>query len=65
MVLLLARAGGKASMSLERLEAFSKIRGGNATNISYDDDTKMVTLSLPDIKVKKPVIALPDKRIII
>jgi len=64
MVLLLARAGGKASMSLERLEAFSKIRGGNATNISYDDDTKMVTLSLP-IKVKKPVIALPDKRIII
>lgn len=65
MVLLLAKAGGKVSMPIERLEAFSKIKRGNATEMSYNKETKMVTLSLPEkLKVKLPVIAVPKKRII-
>ncbi len=66
MIFLLAKAGGSASLSLEKLKAFSKIKGGKATELSYDAETKKVTLSLHEkVKGKKPVIMLPDKRMII
>ncbi|KKN73459.1 hypothetical protein LCGC14_0400340 [marine sediment metagenome] len=66
MVLLLAKTGGKVSLSIEQLDAFSKVKGDDATNISYDEETEMVTLSLPEkVKIKlMPIIAVPGKEII-
>lgn len=65
MILLLAKAGGKVSMSMDRLDAYSKVKGGDATNLSYDEETKMVTLSLhPKAKVKPSKVFVPEKRLI-
>lgn len=64
MVLLLAKTGGSVSMSVERLDAFSKIKGGNATNLSIDEKTKIVTLSLPpEAKIKPSKVFVPEKRL--
>ncbi len=63
MLFLLAKAGGKANLSIEQLDAFSKIQGGNSTELTYDEDTKKVTLSLA-VDFKVPEIVVPKKKII-
>lgn len=60
LVLLLAKAGGKASLSLEKLEMFSKVKGENPTELTFDEG--IVTLSLKG--VEKSDILIPDNRII-
>lgn len=65
MILLLAKAGGKVSMSLDRLKTFAGIQGEAATQLDYDKDTKTVTLKLHEkLQIKKSEIITPDKRII-
>lgn len=67
MVLLLAKTGGSVSLSLEQLEEFSKLSGGDTTELSYDEEAEMVTLNLlvKAKKAKKSKILVPEKRIII
>ena len=61
LVLLLAKTGGKATLSLERLEAYGQIKGENPTELSFDEGK--VTLSLKGVKKSK--ILVPDSDIII
>ena len=67
MILLLAKAGGKVSLSLDKLKVFSGIQGEPATRLDYDEENKIVTLSLHEklkIKIKKSNILTPEKKII-
>ncbi|KKN73178.1 hypothetical protein LCGC14_0403510 [marine sediment metagenome] len=67
MILLLAKAGGKVSISLDRLKAFTGIQGEPATQLDYDEETRVVTLKLHEklqIKEKKSDILTFEKRII-
>lgn len=67
MILLLAKAGGKVSLSLDRLKVFTGIQGEAATQLYYDEETKMVTLKLHEkllIKEKKSNILTLEKRLI-
>jgi hypothetical protein len=64
MVLLLAKAGSKVSMSLETLEKYSEIKSGQPTELSYDQETGMVTLSLVDVKLPDKLIIVPKTKII-
>lgn len=68
MILLLAKAGGKVSLSLDRLKAFTGIKSEPATELDYDEETKTVTLQLNkklQIKEKKSSILTLEKRLII
>ncbi len=66
MILLLAKAGGKVSLSLDKLKVFSGIQGEPATKLDYDEETKTVTLSLHEkLEIKKSEIITFEKRIII
>lgn len=62
MVLLLAKTGGSATLSFERLKEFSKIKGCKATEISFDYEKKTVTVSLP--KIEMPNIEVITNKII-
>lgn len=62
MIFLLAKAGGSATLSLDRLNIFSTIKGETAPKLSYNEDEKTVTLSLPEIEISS--IIVPEKRII-
>ena len=67
MILLLAKVGGKASLSLDRLHAFVGIKGKSAIEIAYDQETKNVTIQLSEELFKKaeePKIITFDKNII-
>ncbi len=67
IILLLAKAGGKVSISLDRLKAFTGIQGKNATQLDYDEENRIVTLKLHEklsIKTKKSEIITLEKRII-
>ena len=67
MILLLAKAGGKVSLSLDRLKAFTGIQGEPATQLDYDEETRVVTLKLHEkltIKEKKSSILTLEKKII-
>lgn len=67
MILLLAKAGGKVSLSLDRLKAFTGIQGESATKLDYDKESRVVTLSLHEkfsIKEKKSSILTLEKKII-
>lgn len=62
MVLLLAKTGGKATLSFEQLKKFSKIKACKATAISFDYEKKTVTISLP--KIEMPNIEVITNKII-
>lgn len=63
MVLLLAKAGGKVGLHIDILEKYCGMEGGNPTKLEYDEDTKIVTISLPI--EKKSEIVVPKARLII
>ncbi len=72
MILLLAKlpaeAGGKVSLSLDKLKAFTGIQGEPATQLCYDEETRVVTLQLHEKlqrKEKKSEILTVEKRLII
>ena len=67
LILLLAKAGGKVSISLDKLKVFVGIQGESATQLDYDKETGVVTLKLHEkltIKQKKSSILTLEKRII-
>lgn len=69
MILLLAKTEeGKVSLSLDKLKAFTGIKGEPATELDYDEETRVVTLQLNKklkIKKKKSSILTLEKRLII
>lgn len=68
MIVLLAKVGGKVSLSLEKLKAFTGVQGGAATQLEYDEETKVVTLKLHEkisFKGKKTNVLTLEKRIIL
>ena len=60
---VLAKAGGKASLSIEILDKYCKMKGGNPTELSFDEEAETVTISLPNIE--KSEIIVPKARLII
>ena len=63
MVLLLAKTGGAASLHIDLLEKYGEIKGDNPTKIAYNEQTKIVTISLPE--VEEPEIIVPKMRLIV
>jgi len=63
MVLLLAKAGGEIGLHIDVLEKYGNIKGDNPTKIAYDEETKIVTISIPNIEESE--IIVPKVRIIV
>lgn len=64
LILLLHKTGGTLTVSLKSLENFGKLKKHNKTLMSYDPDSKLITIRAPEIDLPERIWKPKDKKII-
>jgi hypothetical protein len=64
LILLLHKTGGTLTVSLKKLENFGKLKKHNKTLMSYDPDSKLITIRAPEVDLPERIWKPEDKKII-
>lgn len=64
LILLLYKTGGTLTVSLKTLENFGKLKEHNKTLMSYDPDSKLITIRAPEYDLPERIWKPEDKKII-
>ncbi|MEE9354786.1 MAG: hypothetical protein V3U75_04275 [Methylococcaceae bacterium] len=64
LILLLHKTGGALTVSLKSLENFGKLKEHNKTLMSYDPDSKLITIRAPEVELPERIWKPRDKKII-
>ena len=55
LLLLLYKTGGTLTVSLKTLENFGKLKKHNKTLMSYDPDSKLITIRAPEVELPERI----------